>query len=90
MFQEGFRAVLDAIVTRIPDWMAVQFEAIRGIRTDAEFREHRSSAREAELTRPRAERLEQVRPQVRDDVPLEDAAVFLSFVANGLPCGITM
>ena len=32
----------------------------------------------------RAERLEQVRPQVREDVPLEDAAVFLSFVANGL------
>ena len=36
---DGFRAVLDAIVSEDPDWLAVQLEATRRIRTDAEFRE---------------------------------------------------
>jgi AcrR family transcriptional regulator len=81
--QEGFRAVLDAIVELDPDWLAVQLEATRRIRTDPEFRTL-IEQREEELKGERAERLELVRPQVRDDVPLEAAAIFLSFVANGL------
>ena len=83
MFQEGFRAVLDAIVHEDPDWIAVQFEAVRRIRTDPDFRRI-VQARERELAETRSERLEQVRPQVRDDVPLTDAAIFLSLIANGL------
>jgi AcrR family transcriptional regulator len=86
---EGFRAVLDAIVREDPDWLAVQLEATRRIRTDAEFREL-IERREEELKDARAERLEQVRPKVREDVPVEDAAVFLSFVANGLALRHTM
>ena len=46
--------------------------------------------REAEFKDARAERIEQVRPKVREDVPVEDAAVFLSFVANGLALRHTM
>ncbi len=46
--------------------------------------------REEEFKGERAERLDQVRPKVRDDVPLEDAAIFLSFVANGLALRHTM
>jgi len=86
---EGFRAVLDAIVCEDPDWLAVQLEATRRIRTDAEFREL-IERREEELADARAERLEQVRPKVREDVPVEDAAIFLSFVANGLALRHTM
>jgi AcrR family transcriptional regulator len=80
---EGFRAVLDAIVREDPDWLAVQLEATRRLRTDPGFKEL-IEEREEELRGERSERLEQVRPKVRDDVPLEDAVVFLSFVANGL------
>jgi AcrR family transcriptional regulator len=86
---EGFRAVLDAIVREDPDWLAVQLEATRRVRTDAAFREL-IDRREEELKGERAERLEQVKPLVREDVPLEDAAVFLSFVANGLALRHTM
>ena len=81
--QRGFRAVLDAIVDEDPDWLAVQFEATRRIRTDAEFRAL-IERREDELKGAREERLELLRPQVRDDVPLESTAVFLGLVANGL------
>ena len=43
-----------------------------------------SRRRERELAASRPERLERLRPQVRDDVPVEAAATFLSFVVNGL------
>jgi AcrR family transcriptional regulator len=86
---EGFRAVLDAIVREDPDWLAVQLEATRRLRTDPAFREL-IEQREEEMKGERAERLEQVRPHVREDVPLEDAVVFLSFVANGLALRHTM
>jgi TetR/AcrR family transcriptional regulator, transcriptional repressor of aconitase len=80
---EGFRAVLDAIVAEDPDWLAVQFEATRRIRTDPEFRQL-VEEREREFEASRPERLERLRSQVRDDVPLEAAAIYLGFVANGL------
>jgi AcrR family transcriptional regulator len=80
---EGFRAVLDAIVEEDPDWLSVQLEAARRIRTDAGFRAL-IEAREQELKDARAERLELLRPHVRRDVPLEATAVFLGMVANGL------
>ena len=35
---EGFRAVLGAIVEADADWLSVQFEATRRVRTDPEFR----------------------------------------------------
>ena len=80
---EGLRAVLEAIVNEDQDWLAVQFEATRRIRTDPEFRQI-VEERERELAASRPERLERLRSQVRDDVPLEATAIFLAFVANGL------
>jgi hypothetical protein len=56
---------------------------VRRIRTDPEFRrlveEH-----EETLAKGRPERLARLGEDVRDDVPLETAAIFLSLVANGL------
>ena len=82
-FESGFRAVLDAVVAEDPDWLAVQLEATRRIRTDPDFRRVVEET-ERELAAGRPERLERLRPQVRDDVPVEAAAIFLSFVVNGL------
>jgi TetR/AcrR family transcriptional regulator, transcriptional repressor of aconitase len=81
--QSGFRAVLDAIVGEDPDWLAVQLEATRRVRTDPEFK-RLIEAKERELEDTRSERLERLRPHVREDVPLEDAAIFLGLVVNGL------
>ena len=80
---EGFRAVLDAIVHEDPDWLAVQFEATRRVRTDPDFREL-VERREREFEANRPERLERLRGQVRDDVSVESAAIFLASVVNGL------
>jgi AcrR family transcriptional regulator len=88
-FEQGFRAVLDAIVAEDPDWLAVQFEATRRIRTDPDFRRVVEET-ERELAATRGERLERLRPQVRDDVPIEAVAAFLSFVANGLALTLSM
>jgi AcrR family transcriptional regulator len=87
--EHGFRALLDAIVAEDPDWLAVQFEAARRIRTDPDFRRVVEEM-ERELAATRSERLERVRSQVRADVPLETAAVFLAFIANGLALQISV
>ena len=86
---EGFRAVLDAIVLEDSDWLAVQFEATRRIRTDPEFRKLVED-REREFETSRSERLARLRPQVRDDLPLETTAIFLAFVANGLALRLSL
>jgi AcrR family transcriptional regulator len=81
--EQGFRAVLEAIIQEDPDWLAVQLEATRRVRTDEAFR-RLVAKREDEIAAGRAERLERLRPQVREDVPVEAAAIFLGLVANGL------
>jgi TetR/AcrR family transcriptional regulator, transcriptional repressor of aconitase len=81
--EQGFRAVLEAIVQEDPDWLSVQLEATRRIRTDESFRAL-VVEREREIAAGRPERLERLRPQVRDDVPVEATAIFLSLIANGL------
>ncbi len=48
--------MLDAIVEEDPDWLAVQFEATRRMRTDADFRRVLEE-REEELVATRDERL---------------------------------
>ena len=87
--EHGFRALLDAIVHEDPDWLSVQLEAARRLRTDAEFR-RLVEEREREFVERRDERLARLRPQVRDDVPVEATAIFLSLVANGLALRQTM
>jgi len=81
--QEGFRAVLDAIVEEDPDWLSVQLESTRRVRTDPEFRKL-IEVKEQELVATRTDRLELVRPHVRDDISLDAVAAFLGMVANGL------
>lgn len=87
--EHGFRALLDAIVEEDPDWLAVQFEVTRRIRTDPAFRRVLEET-ERKLAQTRAERLERLREQVRDDVPLETSAMFVSFIANALALRISV
>jgi AcrR family transcriptional regulator len=81
--ERGYRALLDALAHEDPDWLAVQVEAARRIRTDAGFREQvaRLEQRAQEL---RADRLARLGGTVRDDVPIEAVAQFLALLANGL------
>ena len=60
------------------------------MRTDPEFHKQ-MSAKEAELTAGREKRLATLREHgVRDDLPIEQTAIFLSLVANGLALLRTM
>jgi AcrR family transcriptional regulator len=81
--EQGFRALMDAIMHEDPDWLSVQIEAARRIRTDPAFREQVARL-ERDVAATRDQRYDRLRPTVRDDVPLEAVAAFLSLVANGL------
>jgi AcrR family transcriptional regulator len=87
--EQGFRALLDAVVEEDPDWLSVQLEALRRFRTDARFRkqveEHEAAHRERQGSR--MGRLQAL--GYRDDVPLEVVAMFMSAVANGLAMRLT-
>ena len=81
--ERGFRALMDAIMHEDPDWLAVQIEATRRIRTDAGFRKQVAKL-ERDVAASREERYARLRPTVRDDVPIAAVAAFLSLIANGL------
>lgn len=81
--EHGFRALMDAIMHEDPDWLSVQIEAARRIRTDERFREQIAQL-ERDVAATRDQRYARLRPTVRGDVPLEAVAAFLSLVANGL------
>jgi AcrR family transcriptional regulator len=81
--ERGFRALLDAIANEDPDWLSVQFEAARRIRSDERFREQVSKL-DRDVAAQRDERYALLRESVRDDVPIEAIAQFLSLLANGL------
>jgi AcrR family transcriptional regulator len=88
--EQGFRALLEEISHEDPDWLGVQLEAARRVHTDPTFQELVANA-ETELQSHRQDRLDRLAAQgVRDDVPLEATAVFLSLVANGLALRRTM
>jgi AcrR family transcriptional regulator len=88
--EQGFRALLEEISHEDPDWLGVQLEAARRVHTDPTFEELVADA-ETELRAHRQDRLDRLAAQgVRDDVPLEATAVFLSLVANGLALRRTM
>ena len=81
--ERGFRELLEAIVHEDPDWLSVQIEATRRVRTEERFREQIARLDEAAKSK-RPSRFERLRPLVREDVPIEVTLQFLSFVANGL------
>jgi AcrR family transcriptional regulator len=88
--EQGFRALLEEISHEDPDWLGVQLEAARRVHTDPTFEELVANA-ETELRAHRQDRLDRLAAQgVRNDVPLEATAVFLSLVANGLALRRTM
>jgi TetR/AcrR family transcriptional regulator, transcriptional repressor of aconitase len=87
--EQGFRALLEAIVHEDPDWLAVEVEATRRVRTEPRFK-RLVAEHEQRFDATVAERLERLRAQgVRDDVPLEAIGVFLTLVANGLALRLT-
>jgi TetR/AcrR family transcriptional regulator, transcriptional repressor of aconitase len=89
-FEQGLRAALEEVVTMDADWLTVQLESTRRVRTDPKFRRH-VEAKEAELRAGSDERLAKLRELgVRDDVPIEQAGMFLSLVLNGLALRRTM
>jgi AcrR family transcriptional regulator len=80
--EQGYRALLEAIAHEDPDWLAVQVEAARRVRTDKRFREQIEKLLH-ETEGGRASRLERLRGRTRDDVPIEVIAHFLGTLANG-------
>jgi TetR/AcrR family transcriptional regulator, transcriptional repressor of aconitase len=81
--EHGFRALLEAIAHEDPEWLSVQVEAARRVRTDETFREQVAKL-ERDVAATRDERFARLRPSVRDDLPIEAVAQFLGIFANGL------
>jgi AcrR family transcriptional regulator len=81
--ERGFRALLEAIAHEDPEWLSVQIEATRRVRTEERFREELAKLDE-QTKGQRQSRFDRLHPSVRDDIPIEVTLQFLSFVANGL------
>jgi AcrR family transcriptional regulator len=79
---QGYRALLHAIAHEDPDWLSVQVEAARRVRTDERFREQLRRLDDEVLAR-RESRYARLREVTREDVPIEVVAQFLSTLANG-------
>ena len=87
--EEGFRALLEAVVHEDTDWLAVQAEATRRSPPPPPYPPP-PPAQVAVPRAARAPRLEALRAQgVRADVGIDQVAIFLSLVANGLALRIT-
>jgi TetR/AcrR family transcriptional regulator, transcriptional repressor of aconitase len=80
--EHGYRALLEAIAHEDPEWLSVQVEAARRVRTDEVFRRQIELLQEDTAVR-RESRLERLREVARDDVPVEVIAHFLGALANG-------
>jgi TetR/AcrR family transcriptional regulator, transcriptional repressor of aconitase len=81
--EHGYRALLEAILHEDPEWLSVQLEAARRVRTDRRFREQLTRL-EDDLKGEREARFARLRGAIRDDVPIEVTAQFLSMLANGV------
>lgn len=79
----GATALLGAVAEEDPAWIAVMIEASVRARTDRSLQRAMAAHREAQQGSA-PDRLEPLRAHVRADVPLEQAAIFLTIVANGL------
>jgi AcrR family transcriptional regulator len=81
--EHGYRALLEAIAHEDPEWLSVQIEAARRVRTDPKFAEQITKLLK-ETEGRRESRYERLRPTTRDDVPIEVIALFLGVLANGV------
>ena len=79
---QGYRALLEAVTQEDPEWLSVQVEAARRVRTDERFREQISRLEDDAVQRRelRHARLQEV---TRGDVPIQVIAQFLGMLANG-------
>jgi len=83
--QKGWEATLREVVEEDPDWIGVYLELSRKERTNPELsRLHRAQAEELAPALIEHVRDEQARGDLRDDVPAEKIAGFVSIVANGI------
>ena len=80
---QGYRALLEAVTQEDPEWLSVQVEAARRVRTDERFREQISRLEDDAVQRRelRHARLQEV---TRGDVPIQVIAQFLGMLANGV------
>jgi AcrR family transcriptional regulator len=81
--EQGYRALLEAVANEDPDWLSVQAEATRRVRTDERFR-RQISRLEEDTKAKRESRFARLRGTTRDDVPIEVLAQFLGMLANGV------
>lgn len=84
--EKGWEETLRAIVREDPDWIGVYLEMSRKERTDPAFRRRQRERADRELA-PRlieSVRAAQERGELRDDLPPEKIAGFVSLVANGI------
>jgi TetR/AcrR family transcriptional regulator, transcriptional repressor of aconitase len=81
--ERGYRALLEAVAHEDPEWLAVQVEASRRVRTDARFREELHKLDE-EVKATRESRFARLREVTREDIPVEVIAQFLGTFANGV------
>jgi AcrR family transcriptional regulator len=81
--EHGYRALLEAIAHEDPEWLSVQIEAARRVRTDERFREQLARLGE-DVKAQRESRFARLRGVTRDDVPIEVIAQFLGTLANGV------
>ena len=81
--EQGYRALLEAVTQEDPEWLSVQVEAARRVRTDERFREQISRLEDDAVERRelRHARLQEV---TRADVPIQVIAQFLGMLANGV------
>lgn len=84
--EKGWEETLRQIVREDPDWIGVYLELSRKERTEPEFRNRHGERTRNELAPALVEHVqaEQERGGLRDDVPAEKIAGFVSLVANGI------
>jgi len=80
---QGYRALLEAVTQEDPEWLSVQVEAARRVRTDERFRQQISRLEDDAVERRESwhARLQDV---TRGDVPVQVIAQFLGMLANGV------
>ena len=82
---EGLAAVVNAVLELDADWISVNLELVRRVRTDESFR-RRIEERHEEITPANRARLEESQRtgELRDDLEPKQLAQFLNLVLNGL------
>ena len=81
--EQGYRALLEAVIEEDPEWLSVQVEAARRVRTDERFRAQLSRL-EDDVQEEREARHARLQEVTRGDVPIQVVAQFLGMLANGV------